>query len=351
MNPNEKKITMENEISKRTYSISYDTLIIACGAQPLTFGLPGVHEYAFFLKEIIHARQIRNRIVENFEMATQGGISSKEKKQLLHFVVVGGGPTGVEFCAELYDFLQQDLVELYPRTSKYLCVTLLDSGEILTGFDLALREFAMKRITSRPNMKIVKKNCIQVTKDSVILNDGEIIPCGMVVWTAGVGPNELTKSLTMFTKSKRGNLLTNNYCQIMGAPEVESTGPFGMPLRSNVFAIGDCGEIENYPLPPTAQKAQSQAQYLLQILRGKQSTQPYIFHNKGMMAYLGSFEGLFELKNPRNDKSAWAKLHGWKAWFLWRSAYLTKLGSWRLRLQVPLDWLKALVVGRDISRF
>lgn len=352
IDPQHKVINVSSEINAREYKVKYDALVLACGAKPMTFGLPGVEEHAFFLKEIHHARAIRNRILENFELATQPGVTSAEKRQLLHFVVVGGGPTGIEFCAELHDFLQQDLVHIYPQTSKYLCVTLLDSGEILTGFDAALRQFALGKITNRKNMKIVKQNCTAVAKDSVTLQDGQKIPCGMVVWTAGVGPNELTKSLP-FAKSKRGNTLTNEYCQVMGVPEVEPKSPFGMPLRSMVFSIGDCAEIENYPLPATAQKAESQANYLLAVLRGEKGDPalPYRFKSKGMAAYLGSYEGLFEVKAPRDDKSALAKLRGWKAWFLWRSAYLTKLGSWRLRMQVPLDWLKALVVGRDVSRF
>ncbi|TMW69579.1 hypothetical protein Poli38472_001735 [Pythium oligandrum] len=349
----EKKVLVESEISKRKYAVKYDALVVACGARPLTFGLPGVEEHAFFLKEVHHARAIRNRILENFEMATQPEVSSEEKRQLLHFVVVGGGPTGIEFCAELYDFLQQDLVHMYPQTSKYLCVTLLDSGEILTGFDAYLREFALRKITARKNMKIVKQNCVEVTSTDVTLQDGSKIPCGLVVWTAGVGPNDLTKSLTVFDKSKRGNILTNGYCQVLGVPEVESTAPFGLPLKSSIFSIGDCAEIVQYPLPATAQKAQTQADYLAAVFRGHNAppVTPYTFENKGMMAYLGSFEGLFELRKPRDDKTALAKLAGWRAWFLWRSAYFTKLGSWRLRLQVPIDWFKAFVVGRDVSRF
>jgi NADH:ubiquinone reductase (non-electrogenic) len=347
-----KEVHVTGEVNGREYKVKYDTLVVACGARPMTFGLPGVEEHAFFLKEVAHARAIRNRILENFELATQPGVTAAEKRQLLHFVVVGGGPTGIEFCAELHDFLQQDLVHIYPQTSKYLCVTLVDSGDILTGFDAYLREFALKKITSRKNMKILKKNCAAVTKDSVTLDDGETIPCGMVVWTAGVGPNELTKSLP-FEKSKRGNILTNEYCQVRGVPEVEATAPFGMPLKSNVFSIGDCAEIDTYPLPATAQKASTQASYLTAVFRGQypDPALPFRFKSKGMMAYLGSYEGLFELKKPTDNKSALAKLHGWRAWFLWRSAYLTKLGSWRLRMQVPLDWLKAMVVGRDVSRF
>ncbi|CAH0478140.1 unnamed protein product [Peronospora belbahrii] len=320
IDPEHKVLNVESAINtgshNRKYNIQYDALVLACGSKPLTFGLPGVEEHAFFLKEIHHAQKIRNRILENFELATQPGVTPEEKQRLLHFVVVGGGPTGIEFCAELYDLVMQDLVHKYPETSKHLGVTLVDSNEILSGFDKYLRTVALRKIQKRNTMKIVKKNCIEVTTNGVTLDSGEKIPAGLVVWTAGVGPNELTKSLTVFEKSKRGNILTNQYCQVLGA----------------------------------AEKAQSQATYLTLLLRGKNPTpaKPYTFQSKGMMAYLGSYEGLFEA-HPSNDGRI--TLTGWKAWFLWRSAYLTKLGSWRLRLQVPLDWLKAVLVGRDVSKF
>ncbi|CAI5706616.1 unnamed protein product [Peronospora effusa] len=354
VDPEHKVLNVESAISavscNRKYDIKYDALVLACGSMPLTFGLRGVEEHAFFLKEIHHAQKIRNRILDNFEAATQPGVTPVEKKRLLHFVVVGGGPTGIEFCAELYDLVLQDLVHKYPETSKHLNVTLVDSGEILSGFDKHLRAVALLKIEKRKTMEIIKKNCIEVTANGVTVEGGEKIPAGLVVWTAGVGPNELTKSLTVFEKSKRGNILTNQHCQVLGAPEVEDKAPWGMPCRSNVFSIGDCAEILDYPLPATAQKAQSQANYLTSLFRGKNSVpaKPYTFHSKGMMAYLGSYEGLFEAR-PRVDGRI--TLTGWKAWFLWRSAYLTMLGSWRLRLQVPLDWLKAILVGRDVSKF
>ncbi|RLN74015.1 hypothetical protein BBJ28_00014964 [Nothophytophthora sp. Chile5] len=350
IDPVKKELFVKSALGKRSeYPIKYDTLVLACGSRPLTFGLPGVEEHAFFLKEIHHAQKIRNRILENFEVATQPDVTPEEKKRLLHFVVVGGGPTGIEFCAELYDLVLQDLVHMYPDTSKYLGVTLLDSSEILSGFDAQLRSVALNKIESRSSMEIIKKNCIEVTAEGVTVEGGKKIPAGLVVWTAGVGPNALTKSLA-FEKSKRGNILTNQYCQVLGAAEVEQDAPFGMPRRSNVFSIGDCAEILDYPLPATAQKAQTQADYLTSLLRGKNAApaKPYMFRSKGMMAYLGSYQGLFEARPGDDGKIT---LSGWQAWFLWRSAYLTKLGSWRLRLQVPLDWLKALVVGRDVSRF
>ncbi|KAF4046308.1 Pyridine nucleotide-disulfide oxidoreductase [Phytophthora infestans] len=117
IDPEKKDLFVKSALgSRREYPIKYDTL------------------------EIHHAQKIRNRILENFEVATQPGVTPEEKARLLHFVVVGGGPTGIEFCAELYDLVLQDLRHMYPEVSKYLGVTLLDSGEILSGFDKQLRE-------------------------------------------------------------------------------------------------------------------------------------------------------------------------------------------------------------------
>lgn len=90
-----------------TYQVPYDKLVIGVGAVANDFGIPGVKEHAYFLREIADARAIRNKILTNFELATQIKTSLEERKQLLHFVIVGGGPTGVEFGGEFYDFLMQ----------------------------------------------------------------------------------------------------------------------------------------------------------------------------------------------------------------------------------------------------
>lgn len=161
-NVKEGKVECTSTLDDRKYEIPYDMLVIACGARPNTFGIPGVEEYAYYLKEIWHARRIRNKILENIERACQPGVSEEEKKQLLQIVVVGGGPTGVEFCAELYDFIKQDLVRIYPKLTQHLNVSLVESREILGMFDQKLKEFAKSKIESRPRMKIVKQNCVKV---------------------------------------------------------------------------------------------------------------------------------------------------------------------------------------------
>ncbi|GLE07636.1 hypothetical protein PINS_up018239 [Pythium insidiosum] len=200
-------------------------------------------------------------------------------------------------------------------------------------------------------MKIVKQNCIEVTKDSVTLKDGTKIPCGLVVWTAGVGPNDLTKSITVFDKSKRAQHPDQRV--LPGARRARGRAAGAVRHAVALERVLDRRLRRDRWLRVASDRAESAiAGQLPHVAAARQRPAlPYRFHNKGMMAYLGSYEGLFELKKPRDDGSALAKLHGWKAWFLWRSAYLTKLGSWRLRLQVPLGLAQGMVVGRDVSRF
>ena len=99
-------------------------LVIGVGSKSNTFGIPGVEEHAYFLKEIAGARRIRNKIISNFELSLYPGVTKEERKRLLRFVIVGGGPTGVEFGAELYDFITQDILQLFPDEKDEVKVTL-----------------------------------------------------------------------------------------------------------------------------------------------------------------------------------------------------------------------------------
>lgn len=138
------------------YPLKYDKLVIAVGAVPNTFGVPGVREHTFFLKELADARAIRNRVINNFELAVQPGIDKSRVKQLLHFVIVGAGPTGVEFGAELYDFISQDMSRLFAMELQDVSVSIIEAAHILPSFDEKLRNFAEKKIRQRHQMKLVK---------------------------------------------------------------------------------------------------------------------------------------------------------------------------------------------------
>lgn len=324
-------LTCEGTSSQQSFELSYDILVITVGAKSNTFGIEGVREHALFLKEISDARAIRQRIIECFEQAAQPTTSPELRKRLLHFVVVGGGPTGVEFAAEMYDFLDEDLRKSYPRLAGEVSITLLEAGgQILNTFDEELSAYTL-RLFQRQNINVRTGSLVtRLEHDTIILKNGEIIPYGLVVWSTGIGPTEFTETQP-FPKD-RGKIVTDEFFLVKGF--------------SNIYALGDCATIEGNSLPATSQVAQQEGYYLGRALNRKQRgkpVQPFRYRHYGMLAYVGSGRALADLTNFKGK--------GFATWIFWRSAYLTKLVSLKNKMLVVFDWFKTFVFGRDISRF
>ncbi|KIW45459.1 hypothetical protein, variant [Exophiala oligosperma] len=137
-----------------TFPINYDKLVIAVGTYSQTFGTPGVRENAYFQKDVGDARAIRKRILELFELARLPNIPEETKRCLLHFAIVGGGPTGMEFAACLSDLIRQDLSKIHPGLMKYIRISLYDvAPKVLPMFDAALADYAVKQY-KRQNIDI-----------------------------------------------------------------------------------------------------------------------------------------------------------------------------------------------------
>jgi hypothetical protein len=119
--------------------VPFDLLVLGIGARNNTFGIPGVEENLYFLKELADARAIRQRVIRNVEAASRAGVSAADRRRLLSFVVCGGGPTGVEFSAELHDLLTQDVGRLYPELLPDISLTIIEGRELLGAFDQSLR--------------------------------------------------------------------------------------------------------------------------------------------------------------------------------------------------------------------
>lgn len=346
--PNDGKETDNLEPWK--FTVSYDKLVISSGAEATTFGIHGVKEHAIFLREVHHAQEIRRRLLLNLMLSDVPGISEEEKSRLLHCVVIGGGPTGVEFSGELSDFIIKDVHERYSHVKDYIHVTLIEANEILSSFDVRLRQYATKQLT-KSGVHLVRGVVKDVQAQKIILNDGTEVPYGLLVWSTGVGPSSFIKSLEI-PKSPGGRIGVDEWLRI--------------PSVQDMFAIGDCsGFVESTGkpvLPALAQVAERQGKYLAALLNriGKSGGgyancsmdvelgAPFVYKHMGSMATVGRYKALVDLRQSKEGKGV--SLAGFVSWFIWRSAYLTRVISWRNRFYVAINWLTTFVFGRDISR-
>ncbi len=171
----------------------------------------------------------------------------------------------------------------------------------------------------------------EVEKDYVVMKDGTKVQYSMLIWAAGNAPLTFVKE-TPFEKDKRGKIITDNY--------------FRVPGYDGIFAVGDCSEIKDQPLPATAQVAQREgyfiAKYLNKIAKGKES-KPFHYKDLGMLAYIGSNKALADTPQFKGS--------GFNTWIFWRSAYITKLVGLRNKIHVLFDWIMTSIFGRDLSNF
>ncbi|XP_078180392.1 internal alternative NAD(P)H-ubiquinone oxidoreductase A2, mitochondrial-like [Carex rostrata] len=332
------------------FKIAYDKLVIACGAEASTFGIHGVKEHAIFLREVHHAQEIRRKLLLNLMLSDMPGISEEEKRRLLHCVVIGGGPTGVEFSGELSDFIMNDVTKRYTHVKDYIHVTLIEANEILSSFDIRLRQYAVKQLT-KSGVRLVRGVVKDVQGEKIILTDGDEVPYGLLVWSTGVGPSSFIRSLEL-PKSPGGRVGIDEWLRVPSVPDV--------------FAIGDCsGFVESTGkpvLPALAQVAERQGKYLAGLLNkigkadgGYANTsvnielgEPFVYKHLGSMATVGRYKALVDLRQSKEAKGI--SIAGFVSWFIWRSAYLTRVMSWRNRLYVAINWLTTFLFGRDISR-
>lgn len=326
------------DTSGQTYDVEYDKLVVGCGAVTNTFNIPGVYEYAFFLKDIPHAMSIKRKLLENLEMVAGENISAEERRQRLHVIIVGGGPTGIEFGAEVYDFMKSDIKKRFPDIADHVKVSIIDAGKILSMFDEKLRKTAETKIRQRPNFSLFEDTgVVEVQEDRVILSDGTVMRSNLVVWSTGLKPNPLLENIQDIELTNRGYIKTDNFMQ---------------SSIDNIWAVGDCGQVTNKDYLQTAQQAEQQGKYLAKKIfndPGNPEPEEYQYVYRGIMAYIGNYSALMETpKSKQGLQATWEGVHGWLAW---RSAYWTMLGRWYMRVQVPFDWIKTFIWGRDTSIF
>ena len=376
------------------FQLPYDHLVVSVGAQVNTFGIPGVKEHCIFLKQVEDAAKLRRAIGNCFERASVPGISDEQRRAALTFAVIGAGPTGVEFCAELCDFIEQDVPRFYPELLPFVSVKLVEaSDKVLVAFDEALQEKALETLqtrlvpsassesasasasedgssfsSSRPPLVevLLKAGVKEVRSDALVFANNSTLKYGLSVWAAGIGPLPLVLDLTKkvpgqqeHQQTARGKLFTDQWLRVKGSP--------------NIYAIGDCSFVEGAAYPATAQVAAQQGSYLSRLFsrnydlkapipkiagekqgvgqnlifdESGQYAKRFQFLNLGILAYLGDSKALAQIQV---DKST-IKGSGATGFALWRSVYLSKQVSLRNRVLVVIDWATSRAFGRDITR-
>jgi NADH:ubiquinone reductase (non-electrogenic) len=326
------KIECIDTDTKSVFELNFDKLVIAVGELTNTFNIEGVRENAYFLREIADARKIRIKVIDCFENASLPNLSAEQKNDILRFVVCGGGPTGVEFAAELHDFIEEDVNRKYPELQANIVEILIEAGgKLLNSFDEKLSEYTMKIFKRQKIIVMTNKYITKVSGKTIFLNDGTSFNYGLLVWATGNTATGLVKDSPL-PKNSKNKFIVNNLLQAEG--------------YKNIYSLGDCSEYEKSPYPVTAQVAQQQGKYLGKALnklaKGK-TVKPFKFHDFGMLAYIGSHKALANAKQFKGS--------GFYTWLFWRSVYFTKLVSTKNKMLVLFDWFKNFLFGRDVSNF
>jgi NADH dehydrogenase len=314
------------------YTVPFDHLVLALGSVPNYFGLPGVAEHALTIKSLADATALHAHIIDKLEHAdlqSDAGI----RRQLLTFVVAGGGFAGVETLAELNDFVR-GAGKFYPQVSpEDIRVVLIHSGErILPEVSESLSAYALNKLRSRGVEVLLKSRVKSCAPGKIELSDGSAIKAATFVWAAGTAPSPVL-DLVDVPRSNSGRV------------EVDAT--MVVKHSPGVWAVGDSAAIPDVvtggTCPPTAQYALRQGRRLADnitaTIRG-QELQPFRFKALGLLAGLGRRSAVAEIFGLR--------FSGFVAWWLWRTIYLMKLPGFERKLRVAIDWTLDLFFARDI---
>jgi len=305
--------------------------------------MKGVTDHACFLKELWDADKIRQKLMDCIETAAFKNQSEEEIDRLMHMVVVGGGPTGVEYAGELHDFLHDDLQKWYPEIAGRLRITLIEAlPNVLPAFSKQLIQYTESTfrenkidILTRTMVKDVKEQCVVVQDANKEIRE---IPYGLLVWATGNTSRPLTRNLMTklpHTQNVRRGLVVDDFLRMLGA--------------EGIYALGDCTATQ---YAPTAQVASQQGQYLAQsfnkighkaryerelatlradpnalpeqienvVKKLNRVSKPTPFHysHQGSLAYIGSEKAIADLPLFNGNLAS----GGGAAMLFWRSAYV-----------------------------
>jgi NADH:quinone reductase (non-electrogenic) len=320
--------------------LEWDYLVVALGSTTNFFGMADVEKSSLTLKSLSDAVSIHNHILDNYEAASREG-DEQRRRELLTFVVVGGGPTGVELVAAIQDFVRKALIRDYPSLMSQTRVLLIEAQDaLLSGLKARMSELAIGRLRSRGIEVLLKTRITKVWSGGIQTADGQTIPTRTVIWVAGVKPVPVVESLP-FNKAKGGRIIVNQYMEVPESP--------------GVYVLGDCAyllqEQGSVPYPPTQQVAQRQgpvcARNIIRAMQGKDQL-PFRYKFKGQVIYMGRNLTVAQVWDHVFDGFAAALLR--RVYYLW--VFISYLGlptEFRRKLGAVRDWIPAYFYHRNTA--
>lgn len=313
-------------------SIDYDFLVLALGSTTNTGSLPSKSDNVFTLKNLNDGMIIRNHIIQMFEVA-DGECDPKRQKQLLTFVVVGAGYTGVQLVAEIRNFVDRSLVKGYRNINPAMVRVILigDKDYMLSGRDRTLADISTRMLRKQGVDIRLNTRVTRLWDQGMELNHLEMEPTETVIWAAGIVANSVVSALPV-EKDEIGRVRVDEYLRLAAYP--------------GVYALGDNAHFEDPEtgavLPPRAHYAVRQPKIvvanILSDLKGTPSKR-YHYQDAAELVSLG----------PRNAAMSLYGLHlsGLIARVIWLAGYLSIMIGPYNRTRVAIDWLLALIFQRD----
>lgn len=312
--------------------LPYDYLIVASGSTTNYFGIPGAEACAFPFKTLMDAIRLRAHVVEMWELADQA-TKPEVRRQLLTFVVAGGGITGVEVCASLLEMFRTTMARLYPAVPQSLVsVHLVEGGErLLGGVHPRHSDVAEKHLRTVGVNIVLNRRVTAVDEQKVTLDDATVIPAHTLIWTTGVRGTAL-ETPWPWALGRSGRLKVDASCTV----------------TERVWAIGDaadCADINGTPIPMVAQGAMQMGQVAganLKAALGEGTPKTMKYVDFGYMIGLGRHSTVASLMG--------IPVSGWIAWYLWAAIYMVKMVGLRKQLEVAADLMKQMFVDHDTSQ-
>jgi len=302
--------------------IPFEYLVVAAGATAAYFGIPGAAEHGLPLYTLADAAAVRNHVLSCFEAADRE--QALVEDGALTFVIVGGGPTGVEVAGALAELfakvLRKDFGRLEVSRAKVVLVEMAD--QLLTPFSSRSQRHALEALRERGVDVRLGEAVAEVTATTVCLRSGHVIPCHTLIWAAGVRANPVAEALAL---------------EQAGGGRIVVADDLSVPGHRDVWAIGDVAaspDAGGRPLPQVAQVAIQGGKHAAHQIRrrvdGRSST-PFRYRDKGTMATIGRHAAVAELPGR-------IRLRGVLAWFAWLGLHVIMLMGFRNRLSVLLNW-------------